>query len=474
MLQTGICPKFKFNWTLKLKYMKPNLKKASLLLTGLMVAGKLFAQTPDSTATKNYVKPFSPESSFRTWSIGLNGGLLTPFTIFGSNRNQDFTHPTSQFGYGGYIKKQILPSFGIQADYLGGKVSGTSSQQGGLISDFETKLNYAVSLSANITLANINWRHEQGVIQPYLTAGWGLMGYKPTLNAATGSPIVYKPNGESIKEAFIPVGLGLKFRLGNGVNLDLGYNVNFVQSDNFDGNKINGSSDRFSYAHAGLEFALGGKSKPQLAAHNPVSSMRTEYLWENMNTRNQLQSQIDAQKAANDKLKADLDATNANLAKFTADSDGDGVPDFYDKCPNTPAGTKVDGSGCPLPVNKPVVIVTEEDRKIVREAIRNLEFDFGKATIRAKSYPSLNRVASLLTEKNFSLKLAGHTDNVGSDAANMKLSKDRAESVKSYLVSQGANASRIEATGYGETQPIASNKTAKGRQQNRRVEFTLF
>jgi OOP family OmpA-OmpF porin len=270
------------------------------------------------------------------------------------------------------------------------------------------------------------------------------------------------------------VGAGLKFNLGNGVNLDLGYTVNFVNSDNFDGYKFQFTDDKFSYIHAGLEFALGPKSKPQLASHNPVASMRTEYLWENMNTKNQLQAQIDAQKAANDKLKADLDATNANLAKFTADSDGDGVPDFYDKCPNTPAGTKVDGSGCPLVENKQVVIVTEADRKIVRDAIKNLEFDFGKATIRAKSYPSLNRVARLLTEKNFSLRLAGHTDNVGSNDANMRLSKDRAESIKSYLVSQGANASRIEATGYGETQPIASNKTAKGRQANRRVEFSLF
>ncbi|MBD1392193.1 OmpA family protein [Mucilaginibacter glaciei] len=452
--------------------MKPNFKKASMLLTGLMVGSKLFAQTPDSLSTKNYVKPFSPSSSFRTWSIGINGGMLTPFTIFGSNRTQDYIHPTANFGYGGYIKKQILSSFAIQADYLGGKVSADAGQTA-FYKDYETKLNYAVSLSANITLANINWRHEQGAIQPYLTAGWGLMGYKTTINKING-PQYLTNNGNTVKEYFIPVGLGLKFNLGSGVNLDLGYQVNFIGSDNFDGYKAGSTNDRFSYAHAGLEFALGKSSKPQLATHNPVSSMRTEYLWENMNTKKELQAQIDAEKAANDKLKADLDATNANLAKFTADSDGDGVPDFYDKCPNTPAGVKVDGAGCPLPVNKPVVIVTEEDRKVVRDAIKNLEFDFGKATIRAKSYPSLNRVAGLLTEKNFSLKLAGHTDNVGSDAANMKLSKDRAESIKSYLVSQGANASRIEATGYGETQPIASNKTAKGRQANRRVEFTLF
>ena len=80
----------------------------------------------------------------------------------------------------------------------------------------------------------------------------------------------------------------------------------------------------------------------------------------------------------------------------------------------------------------------------------------------------------MLFGKDISLKLGGHTDGVGSENANMKLSKDRAEAIKVYLVSQGANGSKIEAVGYGETQPIASNKTDAGRQQNRRVEFTLY
>ena len=146
--------------------------------------------------------------------------------------------------------------------------------------------------------------------------------------------------------------------------------------------------------------------------------------------------------------------------------------------PGTPANTVVDGAGCPLKAVRPVirekVIITEADRKVVSEAIKDLEFDLGKSTIKASSYTTLNRVAALLVEKNFSLKLAGHTDNTGSMALNLSLSKDRAEAVKSYLVSQGANPSRIEATGYGPNQPIATNKTAAGRQKNRRVEFTLY
>jgi OOP family OmpA-OmpF porin len=110
----------------------------------------------------------------------------------------------------------------------------------------------------------------------------------------------------------------------------------------------------------------------------------------------------------------------------------------------------------------------------VREAIQNLEFEFGKASIKPTSFPSLDRVAKLLSTKGFSLKLGGHTDNVGSAERNMIVSKNRAESVKQYLVTQGANPSRIEAVGYGADQPIADNKTDAGRQKNRRVEFTLY
>ena len=463
--------------------MKSKFKKTALLLSGLLAGGQLFAQAPDSTKTvqpsNNYVKPFSPESSFNTWSIGVNVGVLTPYNILQDKRLMDFSSPDGELGYSAYIKKQILPSFGLQANFMLGKLQGDHSQGGNPYETFKTKFQYSADLSGNLTLANINWRHKQGVIQPYLTLGAGLMGYTPQLLANSGGSFenAKTTNDGHIKELYVPVGAGVKFNLSRGINLDLGYQINFVNSDNIDGYVYGSGNDRFSYAHIGLEFALGPRSKPQLATHNPVNSMRIEYLTEEATLKNSIQAQqaqIDAERAKNDRLRADLDVTNANLAKFTVDSDGDGVPDFFDKCPNTPSGTKVDGSGCPLPVAKNVYVVTEEDRRVVKEAIKNLEFDFGKATIREHSYPSLDRVAELLVNKNFSLKLAGHTDNVGSAEANLKLSKDRAEAIKSYLVSKGANASRIEATGYGKTQPIASNKTAKGRQLNRRVEFTLF
>jgi OOP family OmpA-OmpF porin len=450
--------------------MNLNLKKAGLLLTGVVIGSKLFAQTPTDTTinTKNYVQPFSGGQNFRTWSIGLHGGMMSPYTIF--RGQEDYKTPNERWGYGGYIKKQILHSFGLQANFFRGHVQGTTPDGFNIYNRFETKIKYAVDISANITIANINWKNNKSFMQPYVSVGGGSMNYSTSLYTGGGSGSSPDARTDDFQQFYIPLGAGLKVNLAPGVNLDLGYQVNFVQSDNLDGYNYGGRNDKFSYAHAGLEFALGKRSKPQLATHNPVNSMRTEYLM----SERALQMQVDQQKAENERLRNDLNTTNANLARLTVDTDGDGVFDISDKCPNTPRGTKVDGQGCPLAAPVTKVYVTEEDKRVVKDAIANLEFDLGKATIREKSFPSLDRVAELLVNKNFSLKLAGHTDNTGSDALNLKLSKDRAESIKAYLVSKGANASRIEATGYGETQPIATNATAAGRQQNRRVEFTLF
>ena len=448
-----------------------SLKKLTLAAT-LLASGSLYAQ--DTTlVSSSEMKPFAPASSFRTWSVGLNAGVLSPTLPFGKN---DFSTWKPQLGYGAYIKKQIIPALGIKADFLAGKLEGDNSEpwESGIVTPspydaYETSLKYSGSLSAQLSLANIYWMNRKNVIIPYVSAGAGVLGYNIDITDNAGQQSEFKTDG-NVNEIFFPVGLGAKFSLSQGVNLDLGYTMNFLDGDNLDGYHNRPQDDKFSYGHIGLEFALGKKSKPQLATYNPVAAMENDYI-----TRNaQLKSQLEAERASNAQRLAQIDA---EWKKFLNDADKDGVSDHFDKCPDTPEGTQVDGAGCPLKittVNPVRVVVTEEDKRVVAEAIRNLEFDFGKATIRSTSYPSLNRVADLLKTKDFSLKLAGHTDNVGSNASNLKLSKDRAESVKSYLVSQGANPSRIEATGYGESQPIATNKTNAGRQKNRRVEFTLY
>jgi len=429
----------------------------------------LFAQTVPSDSTSRFNK-----KEFRTWSIGLNGGMLTNFTPFNSKSNRDFRTPQESWGYGGYVKKQILPGFGIQADFLAGKVKGMRSNELAYGSDaqnqsgFETRIDWSAAVSANFTIANLSLNQKRNFLSPYVTAGAGYMSSSANVYSNSGAAI---PDGASTgygEHWFVPVGAGFKLGVSKGVNIDLGYTVNFMRTNNFDG-VATATNDKFTYAHAGVEIALGKRGTSQLQNYSAVAAIREE------------------SKAESDELRRALSTSEQNrmrdqeqYAKDMGDDDMDGVANKFDKCPGTPANTVVDGAGCPLVVKAPVTRVTEkiyvtaEDKRVVADAIRDLEFDLGKATIREHSFPTLNKVAALLVEKNFSLKLAGHTDNTGSMALNLGLSKDRAEAIKAYLVSQGANASRIEATGYGPNQPIATNKTAAGRQKNRRVEFTLY
>ncbi len=104
-------------------------------------------------------------------------------------------------------------------------------------------------------------------------------------------------------------------------------------------------------------------------------------------------------------------------------------------------------------------------------SFKNVQFGFNKTTIPSSSYRTLDNVAKLLVENNAALKLGGYSDNKGGYVYNWKLSKARADAVKAYLVANGADESRIAATEYGYTKPIASNATAVGRRHNRRVEI---
>lgn len=146
-----------------------------------------------------------------------------------------------------------------------------------------------------------------------------------------------------------------------------------------------------------------------------------------------------------------------------ADTDGDGVPDNIDKCP-TVAGPK-ENKGCP--------VLEEKVKKVLLKA-QNIQFETGKSTIKPASLPILNEVAKILKQYDYySVSIDGHTDNVGKEDLNMKLSQDRAKAALDYLVSQGVDASRMTSQGFGITKPIADNKTATGRALNRRVEFNL-
>jgi outer membrane protein OmpA-like peptidoglycan-associated protein len=110
--------------------------------------------------------------------------------------------------------------------------------------------------------------------------------------------------------------------------------------------------------------------------------------------------------------------------------------------------------------------------EVLKEAYDNLTFVTNSDVIKPESFPSLDKVADFLSKNtNFRLDLVGYTDNVGSDEYNQKLSERRANAVKDYLVKKGIAETLITAVGKGETNPIADNSTAEGKEKNRRVEF---
>lgn len=112
--------------------------------------------------------------------------------------------------------------------------------------------------------------------------------------------------------------------------------------------------------------------------------------------------------------------------------------------------------------------------EVVKKAYDNLNFESGKSKIIPSSYNSLNELAEYLQENGkLNIEIVGHTDSQGDEVYNQKLSLSRANSVANYLIDKGVNKGRIKTLGLGETDPIADNKTAKGREINRRVEFIL-
>ena len=147
------------------------------------------------------------------------------------------------------------------------------------------------------------------------------------------------------------------------------------------------------------------------------------------------------------------------------DTDNDGVNDEEDKCP-TLAGLK-ENNGCPA--------IKQEVAKAVTDGAKKILFATGSAKLMSSSFKGLNKVAKALNEDaNLKLTVEGHCDNTGTDVINDPLSENRAKSVQTYLTTKGkVDAAKIMVVGYGSKQPIADNKTVKGRNANRRVELKL-
>ncbi|MCC8425390.1 OmpA family protein [Mucilaginibacter sp. UR6-11] len=450
-------------------------KTVALSFVSLMVIGAANAQTTETTSsTTTTAKVFGGSGQYNTWSIGLNVGATSPTLATGGG--SDFPGNVVNLGYGLSVKKQLAHSFALQLDLHGGKVQGTAGNRG-FVTDQRTGNNYIKystpfwqgTISGVVNVATIDYLRRKNAINFLVSAGAGLVNFNPTIYGANtpGFPTITSEtyntasatntNPHTVTNLVIPVGVGVKFRLSDAVGLNLGYTENFIDGDVFDGvNAGYHNNDHYSYGYAGLEFTLGSKSKANLEWVNPVAMMYDELYDE------ALRKEVEA-------LKGRVTNVENAVNDLKKDSDGDGVADQFDKCPNTPAGTVVDGSGCAIVF--PKAVDTTMNRSVTGAAYSNIQFEFDSSVLRTSSYPVLDATSADLRASGSRVELDGFASSEGTAAHNLALSKDRANSVKTYLVNSGVDAKKIKVKAYGETMPIADNSTEEGRVLNRRVQF---
>ncbi|MBP3943520.1 OmpA family protein [Sphingobacteriaceae bacterium WQ 2009] len=427
---------------------------------------------------------FGGRSQYRTWSIGVQGGVTTPNALIGGQnafgQKVGFGQNKVREYYGLTVRKQFSNWFGLEVEGNRGRVftynHENSGGTGGLVEtgtngarSAETSVQYAASLNGVFNFASIDFLRRENSVSFYAKVGYGLLAFNAVQyanNDGTGD-VKYneegnygegaidrekKDGGKFKRSSFIPVGVGAKFKLSERIALNLGYTMNFVDDNLFFGPKRFDGKDKFSQVYGGIEFSLGSRDKQDLTWANPVATLYDEL------KDPSLKQEVEA-------LKQRVSSLEGTVSTLAQDSDGDGVSDKFDKCPNTPAGTAVDGSGCPIKF-------PEAANKIVSNGyFAPIGFEFDSSVLKTESYATLDKLAKEVRDANSSISLEGYASAEGTEAYNVSLSKDRANAVKQYLVNAGVSASNVSAKGLGEANPIASNATEEGRIQNRRVEI---
>jgi len=343
---------------------------------------------------------------------------------------------------GAFLEITMNPLWGFGLEYMYIKNNRDATRHSGGF-DLESTV-HDVTLFGSVNLSNIVAKYRSNCWQKwnlYANAGAGISIYDWELKNTNRSD-----NG------VVPVavaGLGLEFNAAKWLALGLDGQYRWHTNTEF----IGGNGGRsIMGANLSARFKFGGERNVRnkvLVEYDPRIEVSEDAVsrkqFDDLATR--LEDRLAAQDASLQKLQAQVDATKDTIAALREK------------------------------VKTPTVryIPTKGETAIIQTAFSQLEFESGRAVILPSSYESLDELVKLLKQHpEWSISLKGYTDNTGSAATNLRLSKERADAVKTYLVNKGIRASAIQTFGFGSENPIATNSTPEGRAMNRRVEIEIL
>jgi len=447
-----------------------------------------------------------------TWSVG---GGISNFIMHGDLRSIGTGTQGNFWNFGGYVyvDKMFNPILGLELKLNYNKLSGAAqsfseiyevlyTNQGTINNNlsFEGRA-YGAELNLILSLSNIYKRSsEKWYLASYIGGGYHQYNsvlYERNPDGLRTEQVDFgsnplRDNQDEASSIYLTLQMGIKYKLSKKIDIEFRPSFYLNYEDHLDAVISDKQSlETFFVNHIGIVYKLGKAEK--------------HTIWDKEKEKESLPQNtgvFDLTDTDGDGVIDELDVepmTPKGVKVYgdgsAVDSDSDQVPDYKDKCPfkkglsaleGCPESIDTDGDGVYDDEDECVKIAGSKANKgcpeisnTVLEELnyiaKRIFFETNGAVLSARSYDDLGKMAIIMKKfPNVRFYVDGHTDSKGNDAYNLSLSKKRALAVKEFLENLGVNGNQLEARGFGETQPIASNATEGGRQLNRRVRINLI